>query len=190
MKIQLKKKHLGTVLVCAAGLFLLAVGVTAAEDQAFETERAEMPAKLSRLRTRVDAAGGENLSLALLLASQNKDARLVVSTVLVYQEYPRERRLAVLLASAIRFYERLEVMQRVTDAFLEKMLVQAPPDMEGINGMFEAVNNLLVMNPVQLHAAVASTRQEVKGLDFAQTAVKNSVKRKLGGQQTTRADQD
>lgn len=190
MKIRLKKKHLVTVLVCAAGLFLLAVGVTAAEDRAFETERAEMPAKLSQLRARVDAAGGENLSLALLLAAQNKDARLVASTVLVYQEYPRERRLAVLLASAIRFYERLEVMQRVTDGSLEKTLAQAPSDMEGINGMFEAVNNLLAMNPAQLRAAVAGTRQEVKGLDFARTAVKNSVKRKLDGQYTSQADRD
>lgn len=188
MKIRFGKWGLlGAVGVCGV-VFLLASARASAGEQAFAARRAEAVSKLSLLRERTDAAGGRDLSLALLLGSDNKDARLVASTVLVYQEYPRERKLAVLLAAAVRFSERLEVLQRVKDETLKEALLQAPADMEGIEGMFSTVDALAAMPPAQFQKAVSKAQRDVLGRDFARKSTEESVKRSFN--QTSQADRD
>lgn len=177
-----------------AALFALAGAVcgvfvsAASADGTFDARRASMPAKLDALRTRTDAAGGKDLSLALLLGSRNKDARLVGSTVLVYQEYPKERKLAVLLAAAIRYNERLEVLQRVDDQALKNALSQAPAEMEGINGMFQTVDDLTALSAGQFQKAVNQARSAVRGLNYVRRAVPQALKAQ--GSQTSQADRD
>lgn len=147
------------LLAAAAAAAVFKPSAAEAEPSPFDAMRKAMPAKLDLLRERVDAAGGRDLSLALVLSSQNKDARLVSSTVLVYQNYPRERKLAVLLAAAVRYNENVSLMQRVEDKSLKQALAQAPEEMAGITGMFETVDNMLKMTPQQLKTAVAAAQK-------------------------------
>lgn len=188
MKTILKKWGVWVVAAVFGGVFLAVSARASADEQSFLKRRAALPSQLAALRERTDKAGGEELSLALLLASQNKDARLVASTVLVYQEYPKERKLAVLLAAAVRYSERLEVLQRVKDGVLEEALLQAPADMEGIGGMFSAVEELSSLSPSAFQKAVRAAQHKIKGLEFSRQAVQESVKRSLN--QTTQADRD
>ena len=99
---------------------LLGSAPVSAEQSPFQQLRRQMPAKLDLLRERVNEAGGQDLSLALLLASQNEDAHTVGTTVLVYQQYPRERKLAVLLAAAVKYHKEMGLMQRVDDKSLKQ----------------------------------------------------------------------
>ncbi len=156
-----------------------------AKDSTFEAQRASMPAKLKALRQRTDEAGGKDISLALLLGSYNKDARLLASTVLVYQEYPKERRLGVLLAAAIRFNEKLDSLQQVHDDTLQTTLQQAPEDMEGIEGMFQTVDALDALPPAQFQKAVAKAQAALLGRVYVERSVSQTLKR---AQQTSRAD--
>ncbi len=166
-------------LVVAAGALMCMVSVPASAEQSpFEKLRHEMPAKLDLLRARTDEAGGKDLSLALLLSAQNEDAHTVGTTVLVYQQYPRERKLAVLLAAAVKYHEQMSLMQRVEDKSLKQALAQAPAEMAGINGMFQTVQNMLAMNNDQLKAAVAKA-QAFNMQRKAAEAVKRTVKHNL-----------
>lgn len=158
-----------------------------AKESAFEATRASMAAKLKTLRQRADAAGGKDISLALLLGAYDKDARLVGSTVLVYQEYPRERKLAVLLAAAVRYNEQLDSLQQVKDQSLQTALSQAPAEMEGINGMFQAVDALDAMPEAQFQKAVVKAQTALRGRVYVERSVSQALKR---NQQTTRADQN
>lgn len=180
-------KYAGLAIVGVIACGALFSGVQT-EESSFETRRAAMPVKLAALRARADEAGGKDLSLALLLGSRSKDARLVGSTVLVYQEYPKERKLAVLLAAAVRYSERLEVLQRVKDQTLTNALLQAPPEMEGINGMFQAVDELNALPAAQFKNAVDSARASVRGLEYTRQAVPQALKAR--SQQTSQADRD
>lgn len=176
--------YTAVLLFALGGLFS---GVRA-DSSSFETRRASMPARLAELRERADAAGGQDISLALLLGSYDKDARLVGSTVLVYQEYPKERKLAVMLAAAVRYNERPEVLQRVDDRVLRDALLQAPPEMEGINGMFQTVETLNALPSAQFKKAVEAARAVGKKGNY----VRQSVARTLNArrQQTSQADRD
>ncbi len=160
-----------------------------AKQTAFEAQRASMPAKLKVLRARADEFGGKDISLALLLGAYNKDARLVGSTVLVYQEYPRERKLAVLLAAAVRFNERLDELQRVKDQALQSALLQAPAEMEGIEGMFKTVDEMTALPAAQFQKAVVQAQTALRGRVYVQRTVAQTLKAR-GPQQTTRADQN
>lgn len=188
MKIHFGKWGILAVSVLFGSVFLLASARAAAKERSFTVRRAEIPAKLAQIRARADAAGGKDLSLALLLGAQNKDARLVASTVLVYQEYPKERKLGVLLAAAIRFNERLEVLERVSDDTLQKTLLQAPAEMEGIEGMFSTIDTLASMPPAQFQKAVADAKRDMVGRDFVRKSTEQTVKRTFN--QTSRADRD
>ena len=181
----IKYSGLAIVGVIACGALFSGVQV---EESSFEARRAAMPVKLAALRARTDEAGGKDLSLALLLGSKSKDARLVGSTVLVYQEYPKERKLAVLLAAAVRYSERLEVLQRVKDQTLTNALLQAPPEMEGINGMFQTVDELNALLPAQFKKAVDSARASVLGPEYTRQAVPQALKAR--SQQTSQADRN
>ncbi len=188
MKTFLKKWCVGVLAAVAGGVFLISSARASADEQRFAQHKAALPAQLLALRERADKAGGADLSLALLLAAQNKDARLVASTVLVYQEYPKERKLAVLLAAAVRYSERLAVLQRVRDGVLEEALLQAPAEMEGIDGMFAAVDELSAMSPAAFKNAVRSAQNKIKGQDFARRATTEKVKRAFN--QTAQADRN
>ena len=163
----------------AAALMLLGYEPVAAEQSPFEQLRRQMPAKLDLLRERVDEVGGEQLSLALLLASQNEEAHTVGTTVLVYQQYPRERKLAVLLAAAVKYHKEMSLMQRVEDKSLKQALAQAPEEMIGINGMFQTVQDMLAMTNEQLKGAVDKAQMYNMQRKTAE-AVKRTVKHNLG----------
>ena len=169
-------------LVTAAGaLMLWGTKPVSAEQSPFETMRRQMPAKLDLLRDRVNEAGGQDLRLALVLASQNEDAHTVATTVLVYQQYPRERQLAVLLAAAVKFHKEMGLMQRVEDKSLKQALAQAPEEMSGIQGMFQTVLDMLNMTPQQLQAAVARAQRFNVQRKTAE-AVARTVKHQLNGE--------
>lgn len=142
------------LLVVAGSLLFLGSAPVSAEQSSFGKLRRQMPEKLDLLRERVNKAGGEEISLALLLASQNEDAHTVGTTVWVYQQYPRERKLAVLLAAAIKYHQEISLMQQVDDKSLKQALLQAPEEMAGINGMFQTVLSMLSMTDEQLQEAV------------------------------------
>lgn len=162
--------------------------VQGADASSFEAKRAALPARLDALRERMDQGGGQDVSLALLLASRSKDARLVCSTILVYQEYPRERKLAVLLAAAVRYNERLETLQGVKDETLKRALLQAPAELEEMEGLFAAVSELENMSAPQFKNAVDNARKALKGAELARTAVVRQVQHRLN--QTSQADRD
>ena len=140
------------LLTVAGALMLLGSAPVSAEQSPFEQLRRQMPAKLDLLRDRVDEAGGQDLSLALFLAVQSEDAHTVGTTVLVYQQYPRERKLAILLAAAVKYHKEMSLMQRVEDQSLKQALAEAPAEMEGINGMFQTVQDSLSMTPLRFRA--------------------------------------
>lgn len=167
------------LLTVAGALMLLGSAPVSAEQSPFQQLRRQMPAKLDLLRERVNEAGGQDLSLALLLASQNEDAHTVGTTVLVYQQYPRERKLAVLLAAAVKYHKEMGLMQRVDDKSLKQALAQAPEEMAGINGMFQTVEDTLALTPEQLKAAVEQAQTYNMQRKAAQ-AVKRTVKHNLG----------
>ncbi len=181
------KKLLGrygwvVALVTAAGaLMLWGTKPVSAEQSPFETMRRQMPAKLDLLRDRVNEAGGQDLRLALVLASQNEDAHTVATTVLVYQQYPRERQLAVLLAAAVKYHQEIGLMQQVEDKSLKQALAQAPEEMSGIQGMFQTVLDMLNMTPQQLQAAVARAQRFNVQRKTAE-AVARTVKHQLNGE--------
>lgn len=167
------------LLAVAGALMMIGSSPVSAEQSPFDALRRQMPAKLDLLRERVNDAGGRDLSLALLLASQNEDARLVSTTVLVYQQHPRERKLAVLLAAAVNYHKELSLMQRVEDKSLKQALSQAPEEMAGINGMFQTVEDLLEMTPEQLKTAVEKAQKYNMQLKAAE-AVKRTVMHNMG----------
>lgn len=169
------------LLTAAGALMMIGSSPVSAEQSPFEQMRRQMPAKLDLLRDRVNEAGGQDLSLALLLASQNEDARMVATTVLVYQQHPRERKLAVLLAAAVKYHKELSLMQRVEDKSLKQALSQAPEEMAGINGMFQTVEEMLAMSPEQLKAAVDKA-QKYNMQRKAAEAVKRTVTHHMGQQ--------
>ena len=136
-----------------------------AEPSPFGVMRKAMPEKLEILREKVNDAGGENMSLAFFLSSQNEDAQLVSSTVLVYQNYPKDRRLGVLLGAAIRYNEDILNTLNVEDDSLSEALSQAAEEMAGIAGMFQTIEKSLNASPEQLKKAVNTAhRIKMKGL--------------------------
>ena len=136
-----------------------------AEPSPFGVMRKAMPEKLEILREKVNDAGGENMSLAFFLSSQNEDARLVSSTVLVNQNFPRERRLGVLLGAAIRYNEDILNTLKVEDESLAEALSQAPEEMAGITQMFQTVEKALNSSQEDLKKAVnVAHRIKIKGL--------------------------
>ena len=164
------------VLSMAAAVLLAWGGKpAAAAPSAFEVLRRQMPAKLDLLRERVNEAGGQDLRLALLLSAQNEDAHTVATTVLVYQQYPRERQLAVLLAAAVKYHQQVGLMQQVEDRSLKQALAQAPQEMDGIEGMFQTVQNMLNMTPQELKSAV-EVAQKLNMQRKSAEAVKRTVK--------------
>lgn len=166
-------------LVTAAGaLMLWGTKPVSAEQSPFETMRRQMPAKLDLLRDRVNEAGGQDLRLALVLASQNEDAHTVATTVWVYQQYPRERQLAVMLAAAVKYHQEIGLMQRVEDKSLKQALAQAPEEMIGIQGMFQTVQDMLAMTPQQLKSVV-NKAQQLNMQRKAAEAVKRTVQHQL-----------
>ncbi len=169
------------LLTAAGALMLLGSAPVAAEQSAFEVLRRQMPAKLDLLRERVDQAGGKDLSLALLLAVQNEDAHIVGTTVLVYQQYPRERKLAVLLAAAVQSHKEMSLMQRVKDSSLKQALREAPPEMAGINGMFQTVQDMLALSQPALQQAVGRAQQYNMQRKSAE-AVKRAVRQQFSQQ--------
>ena len=105
------------------------------------------------------------MSLAFFLSSQNEDAQLVSSTVLVYQNFPRERRLGVLLGAAIRYNEDILNTLKVEDESLAEALSQAPEEMAGITQMFQTVEKALNSSQEDLKKAVhVAHRIKIKGL--------------------------
>lgn len=180
MKTLIGRYGWALALVTVAGaLMMWGAKPAAAAQSPFEVLRRQMPAKLDLLRDRVDEAGGQELRLALVLAVQNEDAHTVGTTVLVYQQYPRERQLAVMLAAAVKFHQDISLMQRVEDKSLKQALAQAPAEMVGINGMFQTVVDMLNMTPQQLKAAVEKAQRADKQRKTAQ-AVTRTVKHQLG----------
>ena len=169
------------LLTVAGALMLLGSAPVSAEQSPFEQLRRQMPAKLDLLRDRVDEAGGQDLSLALFLAVQSEDAHTVGTTVLVYQQYPRERKLAVLLAAAVKYHKEMSLMQRVEDKSLKQALAEAPAEMEGINGMFQTVQDSLAMTPEVLKDTVRKAQSHNMQRKAAE-AVKRTVKHNLGQQ--------
>ena len=163
----------------AAALMLLGYEPVSAEQSPFEQLRRQMPAKLDLLRERIDEAGGQHLSLALVLASQNEDAHTVGTTVLVYQQHPRERKLAVLLAAAVKYHKEMSLMQRVDDKSLKQALAQAPEEMAGITGMFQTVQDTLSMTSEQLQIVVNKAQQHNMQQKTAEAA-KRIIKHNLG----------
>ena len=136
-----------------------------AEPSPFGVMRKAMPEKLEILREKVNDAGGEDMSLAFFLSSQNEDAQLVSSTVLVYQNYPKDRRLGVLLGAAIRYNEDILNTLNVEDDSLSEALSQAAEEMAGITGMFQTIEKSLNASPEQLKKAVNTAhRIKMKGL--------------------------
>lgn len=183
---RIRLNHLVSLIVLAVISCGVLFSQAQAKETAFEALRASMPAKLKALRERADEAGGKDISLALLLGSYNKDARLVASTVLVYQEYPKERRLGVLLAAAIRVNEKLDSLQQVQDKTLQTALQQAPEDMEGIDGMFQVVDALDALPQAQFQKAVVAAQTVLRGRVYVQRTVTQTLQNRA--QQTTRAD--
>lgn len=171
------------VLACG----LLTSRLSSAQGASFEAKRAALPARLELLRQRMDQAGGKEASLALLLASRNKEVRVVCSTVLVYQEYPRERKLAVLLAAAIRYNERLAALQGVRDETLQRALLQAPAELEEMEGVFSALDELENMSAPLFKNAVDGALR-AKEVNVAASAAVRQVKQQLN--QTSQADRD
>lgn len=144
-----------TVLILTIGIFFASSWEFAsAEEESFAVLRGQIPAQLDELRGRVNQAGGEDISLALLLGAQNEDARMVAATVLVYQQYPRERQLGVLLAASVKFNKEFYRLQEVQDDSLKLALSQAPAEMYGVSETFQTVRDLLEMRPEALRAAV------------------------------------
>ncbi len=136
-----------------------------AEPSPFGVMRKAMPEKLEILREKVNDAGGEDMSLAFFLSSQNEDAQLVSSTVLVYQNYPKDRRLGVLLGAAIRYNEDILNTLNVEDDSLSEALSQAAEEMAGITGMFQTIEKSLNASPEQLKKTVNTAhRIKMKGL--------------------------
>ena len=168
-----------SLLTAAGALMLWGTKPAAAEQSPFEVLRRQMPAKLDLLRDRVNEAGGQDVSLALVLAAQNEDAHTVGTTVLVYQQYPRERQLAVMLAAAVKYHKEISFMQQVEDKSLKQALAQAPAEMIGINGMFQTVVDMLNMTPEQLKGAVEKAQRANMQRKTAE-AVKRTVKHQLG----------
>lgn len=74
--------------------------------------------------------------MALLLGAQDEDARMVGATVLVYQQYPRERKMAVLLAASVKFNKEFYRLQEVSENSLKLALSQAPEEMYGVRKPF------------------------------------------------------
>lgn len=186
MKTVFKNKVRWLLLAClACGLF--ASRLSSAQGASFEAKRAALPARLDLLRQRMDRAGGEEAALALLLASRNKEARVVCSTVLVYQEYPRERKLSVLLAAMVRYNERLAALQGVRDETLKRALLQAPAELEEMEGVFSALDELENMSAPQFKNAVDGALR-AKGANLAEKAAVRQVRQRLN--QTSQADRD
>lgn len=148
-----------TVLILTIGLFFASGWEFAsAEEESFEALRGQIPAQLDALRARVNQAGGADISLALLLGAQNEDARMVGATVLVYQAYPRERKLGVLLAASVKFNKEFYRLQEVKEDSLKLALSQAPVEMYGVGETFQTVRELLEMPSEQLRVAVAQAK--------------------------------
>ena len=124
---------------------------------------------------------GDKPRMAVVLAVQNEDAHTVATTVLVYQQYPRERQLAVLLAAAVKYHQEIGLMQQVEDKSLKQALAQAPEEMSGIQGMFQTVLDMLNMTPQQLQAAVARAQRFNVQRKTAE-AVARTVKHQLNGE--------
>lgn len=186
MKIVFKHKVWWVVLAClACGFF--ASRLLSAQAPSFEAKCSALPARLELLRERMDQAGGKEASLALLLASRNKAARVVCSTVLVYQEYPRERKLAVLLAAMVRYNEHLAMLQGVQDEMLKRSLLQVPAELEEMDGFFSALEELENMSAPQFKNAVDGALR-AKEENVAASAAVRQVKQQLN--QTSQADRD
>ena len=148
-----------TVLILTIGLFFASGWEFAsAEEESFEALRGQIPAQLDALRARVNQAGGADISLALLLGAQNEDARMVGATVLVYQTYPRERKLGILLAASVKFNKEFYRLQEVKEDSLKLALSQAPVEMYGVGETFQTVQELLEMPSEQLRASVAQAK--------------------------------
>jgi hypothetical protein len=158
-------KYIWVVILLILVFFFVRSQSADAEPSPFGVMRKAMPERLQVLREKINDADGEDISLAFFLSSQNEDAQLVSSTILVYQNYPRERRLGVLLGAAIRYNEDILNTLKVEDKSLAEALLQAPEEMAGITGMFQAVENALNSSPDELKKAVnAAHRIKIKGL--------------------------
>lgn len=158
-------KYLWVVILLVLVFLFVRSQTAEAEPSSFGAMRKAMPEKLEVLRAKLDDAGGEDMSLAFFLSSQNEDARLVSSTVLVYQNFPRERRLGVLLGAAIRYNEDILNALKVEDMSLADALSQAPEEMAGITQMFQTVEKALNSSQEDLKKAVnVAHRIKIKGL--------------------------
>lgn len=157
---NLFKAYGGLTVLILALVFFFASGweFALAEDDSFAALRGQVPAQLDSLRARVNQAGGEDISLALLLGAQDEDARMVGATVLVYQQYPRERKMAVLLAASVKFNKEFYRLQEVSENSLKLALSQAPEEMYGVRETFQAVRNLLEMPSEQLRGVVQQSK--------------------------------
>lgn len=152
-------KYLWVVILLVLVFLLVRSQTAEAEPSSFGAMRKAMPEKLEVLRAKLDDAGGGDMSLAFFLSSQNEDARLVSSTVLVYQNFPRERRLGVLLGAAIRYNEDILNALKVEDMSLADALSQAPEEMAGITATFGTIEQALNASPEQLKKAVANAHR-------------------------------
>ncbi|MBQ9971229.1 MAG: hypothetical protein IJP25_03795 [Elusimicrobiaceae bacterium] len=158
-------KYLWVVILLVLVFLFVRSQTAEAEPSSFGAMRKAMPEKLEVLRAKLDDAGGGDMSLAFFLSSQNEDARLVSSTVLVYQNFPRERRLGVLLGAAIRYNEDILNALKVEDMSLADALSQAPEEMAGITQMFQTVEKALNSSQEDLKKAVnVAHRIKIKGL--------------------------
>lgn len=125
----------------------------------FAQVRKEAPSKLEQVRQRLDAKDAGNLTLAFVLSVYSPDAKLVSSTVLAYQLH-KGKPLSVLMASAAKNANRADVMQQVDDKDFKDALSQAPEEMEGISGTYQAVDNLLAMNDADFAKLLAKAHQQ------------------------------
>lgn len=158
-------KYLWVVILLVLVFLFVRSQTAEAEPSSFGAMRKAMPEKLEVLRAKLDDAGGGDMSLAFFLSSQNEDAQLVSSTVLVYQNFPRERRLGVLLGAAIRYNEDILNALKVEDMSLADALSQAPEEMAGITQMFQTVEKALNSSQEDLKKAVnVAHRIKIKGL--------------------------
>lgn len=186
MKIVFKNKLRWLILAClTCGVF--ASGLLLALAPSFESKRTELPARLEVLRERMDRFGGKDASVALLVGSRNKAAQVVCSTVLVYQEHPRERQLSVLLAAMVRYNERLATLQGVREEMLKRTLLQAPAELEEMEGIFSALDELENMSDPQFKNALDGALRAKDSSVAASVAVRQ-VKQQLN--QTAQADRD
>ncbi len=129
------------------------------DAKTFKARQKAAVSRLDVLRARLDQAGGQDLSWAVVLSVRSKDALAVSSTVLAYQEYASKRSLGILMGAAIENASNPVAMQKVRDAEFKKLLGAAPQEQFGVEQTFNALDELLDMNEPALAGVVGVAKR-------------------------------